>query len=131
MTSEKYKQLTDVHVQHQIWSKELELALMELNFWDELVTSFSHQRNPGQEPGDDWHEETGRLHSFQRLVRQLTTELQSLNKEVADGVQANKILNPETRSGHQYLRQQMDSFHTDFQIFKNEMRQYVIAQPEF
>jgi len=67
------------------------------------------------------------LHRYQRLSQELLAELQKQDKQVADGVQHNRVLAPPTMEDHKYLREQMDTFRADFLSFKNKVRQFVIA----
>ncbi|GAB3166605.1 hypothetical protein [Telluribacter humicola] len=128
METKKFKLLIDVHVQHLIWKNELELAQMELGFWEKLLTTLEEQ-----EPSihDEVIKEVSQLNHFQRLSQVLLNEVQEVDKRVAEGVQRNQVLDQQVRANHKYLREQMDAFHSNYQSFKDNIRQFVVAQPQF
>ncbi|MBN8824186.1 MULTISPECIES: hypothetical protein [unclassified Spirosoma] len=129
MKTDKYRQLTDVHLLHRIWRSELELALQEVNFWEDLLGTLDETINPTLMPVETWQTEISQLHHFRRLIKRLLNEIQEVNEQVALGVRFDQVLDKDTRLNHQYLREEMDSFHTDFRTFKNDIRQYLAAQP--
>ncbi|GAB4033840.1 hypothetical protein [Spirosoma jeollabukense] len=132
MRTEKYRQLTDVHLLNQIWRSDLEIALHEVNFWEDLLNSLDADLDPVPKTHDEtWKTELGQLHHFRRLIKRLLAEIQDLDKQIAYGVRVDHILDTDTRLNYQYLREEMDSFHADFRAFKAEIRQYVTAQPTF
>ncbi|GAB4048892.1 hypothetical protein [Spirosoma litoris] len=131
MKAQKYRQLTEVHLLHRIWRSDLELALQEVNFWEALLGTLSEGLGPTATDADSWKEELSQLHHFRRLINRLLEEIQTIEKQVAAGVQFDHILDPDTRLNHQYLRQEMDSFHTDFRAFKTDIRHYMVALPTF
>lgn len=131
MKTEKYRQLNEVHLLHRIWHNELELALQEITFWEELLGTLSEGLDPAEISTDNWKAEISQLHHFQRLTKGLLAEIKAINGEIATGVQTDHVLDTETRLDHQYLRGEMDSFHTDFRAFKTNIRQHLIAQPTF
>ncbi|WP_080059121.1 hypothetical protein [Spirosoma aerolatum] len=129
MKTDKYRQLTDVHLLHRIWRSELELALQEVNFWEDLLGTLDETIDPTLMPVETWRTEISQLHHFRRLIKRLLNEIQEVNEQVALGVRFDQVLDKDTRLNHQYLREEMDSFHTDFRAFKNDIRQYLAAQP--
>ncbi|QIP15142.1 hypothetical protein G8759_22210 [Spirosoma aureum] len=132
MKSEKYGLLTAVHILNRIWCNDLEIALHEVNFWEDLLISLDVDIDAVTSTHDDTRKtELGRLHHFRRLVKRLLEEIQNLDKQMATRVCINHVLDTDTRLNHQYLREEMDSFQADFRIFKTEIRQYVTAQPTF
>ncbi|WP_338869002.1 hypothetical protein WBJ53_19005 [Spirosoma sp. SC4-14] len=131
MTTEKYRQLTDVHLLHRIWHSELELALQEVNFWEDLLGTLNENLDPNQRAIENWQHEIGQLHHFRRLTKRLMEEIDGVEKEVAMSVRTDHVLDADTRLDHQYLREEMDSFHADFRAFKNEIRRYTVATPTF
>ena len=132
MRTEKYRQLTDVHLLNRIWRSDLEIALHEVNFWEDLLNSLDADLDPVPSTQDDtWKMELGQLHHFRRLIKRLLEEIQDLDQQLAAGVRIDHVLDTDTRLNHQYLREEMDSFHTDFRAFKTEIRQYITAQPTF
>jgi hypothetical protein len=58
----------------------------------------------------------------------LSTELHAVESELAAGVSTGHPLDTDTRLDHQYLREEMDAFHTDFWAFKTTLRQYIAHQ---
>jgi|AntAceMinimDraft_5_1070358.scaffolds.fasta_scaffold183334_2 hypothetical protein len=38
MKAKQYKELVDVHLQHRIWRNELEMAMIEIDFWEDLIS---------------------------------------------------------------------------------------------
>jgi hypothetical protein len=131
MNADKYRQLNEVHFLHRIWQNELELALQEANFWEELLGSLGEGLDPAVTDADTWKAEVSQLHHFQRLSKRLLVDIRTLDSEVATGVKTDHVLDTETRLDHQYLRTEMDSFHADFRTFKSIIRQYLIDQPTF
>ncbi|MDB5241030.1 MAG: hypothetical protein JWP57_1655 [Spirosoma sp.] len=131
MKSEKYRPLSEVHLLHRIWRSELELAAQQVQFWKDLLGTLGEGLDPHVTNADTWHTEMNQLAHFRRLSKRLLDVSQTVDTEVAGGVQEGQVLDHETRLDHQYLRQEMDSFHTDFRAFKTEIRQYMIAQPTF
>ncbi|MBC3787601.1 hypothetical protein [Spirosoma utsteinense] len=131
MRTEQYRQLTELHLLHRIWKSELELALQEITFWEELLGTLGEGLDPAITNANDWKTEISQLHHFRRLTTGLLAEIQAINSEVATGVQTGHVLDIETRLDHQYLRKEIDSFHADFRTFKARIRQHLIAQPTF
>ncbi|ADB39549.1 hypothetical protein [Spirosoma linguale] len=131
MNTAKYRQLTDVHLLQRIWRNELELALQEVNFWEELLGTLSEGLSDRVTESDTWKGEISQLHHFRRLSKRLLDEIRDVDEQVAAGVRADHVLDADTRLNHQYLRQEMDSFHADFRTFKSEIRQYMVLQPTF
>ncbi|MGF7216217.1 hypothetical protein GGR92_002382 [Spirosoma lacussanchae] len=131
MKPEKYRQLTEAHLLHRIWRNELELALQEVNFWEELLGTLNEITVAGAEADTTWTAELSQLHHFRRLSKRLLQDIDTLESEVAKGVRLGRILDAETRLDHQYLRTEMDSFHTDFRTFKTDIRRYMTELPAF
>lgn len=131
MNAKKYHQLSEVHLLHRIWQNELELALQEVTFWETLLAVLNEGVDPAPASLDTWRQEIDQLHHFRRLSTRLLKEIQTVNEQIATGVRFDHVLDGETRLDHQYLRESMDSFHTDFRAFKTEIRQYMVAQPTF
>lgn len=131
MKAEKYRQLTDVHLLQRIWRNELELALQEVDFWEKLLGTLSEGLDARVTDSDTWKAELSQLHHFRRLAKRLLDEIKEIDEQVAAGVRVDHVLDADTRLNHQYLRQEMDSFHTDFRTFKSDIRQYMILQPTF
>jgi hypothetical protein len=131
MNADKYRQLNEVHLLHRIWQNELELALQEVNFWEELLGTLSEGLDPSVTDSASWKAEISQLHHFQRLSKRLLDNIKTIDSEVAAGVKTGHGLDTESRLDHQYLRTEMDSFHSDFRTFKSIIRQYMIDQPTF
>lgn len=131
MRAQKYNQLSEVHLLQRIWRNELELAAQEVKFWEDLLSTLGEGLAPGVTDADTWQAEINQLRQFGRLTKRLLDEIHTIDAEVAEGVQSGHVLNSETRLDHRYLRQEMDSFHTDFRAFKTEIRRYMVAQPTF
>lgn len=125
MKNETYKELVDVHLQNRIWRNELELSLLEIDFWEDL-----HEDNtrPSQATSEDSIEIMSQLHHYQRLAQRLLGELQQHDQEVAEGVRINRILNSPTPDDRKYMREQMDTFRINFQRFKSDIRKFFVAQ---
>lgn len=128
MTTEKYRQLSQVHLLHRIWQSDLELASAEVDFWEDILSTLNEGVDPGVIESNLWRTEINQLHHFRRLINRLLEEIQTVNTEVAHGVQTGYVLDNEVRLDHAYLRMEMDSFHTDFRDFKTEIRNYMAAQ---
>lgn len=132
MRTEKYRQLIDVHLLHRVWQSELDIALQEVNFWEELLNSLNADTEPDPSERDEtWKTELAQLHHFRRLIKRLQEEMQELDEQIAAGVRVDHVLDTDSRLTHQYVQAEMDSFHADFRAFKTEIRQYITAQPTF
>lgn len=131
MKTEKYRQLSEVHLMQRIWRSELELALLELDFWEDLLDTLNQSFHADVTDADTWRVEIGQLHHFRRLSKRLLGEIEAINGEVAIGVRIGQVMDKESRLDHQYLRREMDSFHADFRAFKTEIRQFMVVQPTF
>lgn len=131
MKKEKYQQLVDVHVLHQIWTSELQLTLQEVDFWEKLLGTLNEGLDPTVTDEKSWRNELSQLHHFRRLATRLLDEIGLVNAEVADGVRTGTVLNRENRLDHQYLRMEMASFSADFRTFRAGIRRHLIAQPTF
>lgn len=132
MRAEKYRLLTDVHLLNRIWRSDLEIALHEVNFWESLLSSLDEDLDSAPAThAQTWQTELSQLHHFRRLIKRLLDEVQDLDKQIAFGVRVDHVLDTDTRLTHQYLREEMDSFHAGFRAFKTEIRQYITAQPTF
>lgn len=127
MKTKEYKELVDVHLQHRIWRNELEMAMIEIDFWEEILEK--QKKEAGEEPVPGEADIMSYLHRYQRLSQELLAELQQQDKQVADGVKNNRVLSPPTMDDHKYLREHMDTFRADFREFKDKVRHFVIAQP--
>ncbi|GAB4006283.1 hypothetical protein GCM10028808_07940 [Spirosoma migulaei] len=131
MRTEKYRQLNQVHLLHRIWRNELSLAIQEVNFWEDMLGSLGEGMSPAVTDDETWKAEISQLHHFRRLINRLLEEMQTIDSEVAAGVRFDHVLDTGTRQDHQFLREEMDSFHADFRTFKAEIRNYIVAQPTF
>lgn len=127
MTTDKYKKLIDVHLQHRIWRNELEMALMEIDFWEDLVGK--NEQDTFETP--KMIDMVSQLHHYQRLSQQLLADVQEQEMQVAFGVKNKRILTPPTLDDYTYLREKMDDFHTNFHGFKTKIREFVSSQPSF
>ncbi len=125
MKTETYKELVDVHLQNRIWRNELELALLEIDFWEDLHETNTTANQPATK---DSVEIMSQLHHYQRLAQRLLGEVEQQDLEVADGVRVNRILTTPTPDDRKYLREQMDTFRVNFQRFKNDIRQFFVTQ---
>lgn len=126
-----YRQLTSAHLLHRIWHNELELALQEVNFWEELLGTLSEVEHPKAAEAQTWQTELNQLHHFRRLTKRLLDDIQTVDQQLAMGVRFDNVLDKETRLDHQYLREEMDSFHADFRTFKTNIRQYMVTKTTF
>lgn len=129
MRTDKYRQLSDIQLLHRIWRSELDLALQEVNFWEDLLGALNENLDPVTT--ETWQMELGQLHHFRRLIKRLQEEMRDLDKAIATGVLFDKVLDTDTRLDQQYLREEMDSFHADFRAFKTEIRKYIASEPAF
>ena len=131
MNKEKYRQLIDVHVLHQIWTSELQLALQEVDFWEKLLGTLNEGLDPTITDEKSWRNELSQLHHFRRLATRLLDEIRLINAEVADGVRTNSVLNRENRLDHRYLWMEMVSFSAGFRTFRAGIRRHLVAQSTF
>ncbi|MBO0951798.1 hypothetical protein [Fibrella forsythiae] len=131
MKATTYRQLTSVHLLHRIWHNELELALQEVLFWQELLGTLSEVEHPKAAEAQTWQTEINQLHHFRRLITRLRNDVQTVDQELAMSVRFEHVPAKETRLDHQYLREEMDSFHADFRTFKASIRQFIVTKTTF
>lgn len=82
--AEKYRQLTKVHLLHRIWHSELNLALREIIFWQELLGTLSEVEDSAN--AQTWQTEIDQLHHFQRLAKRLLEDIHTVDQETAMGI---------------------------------------------
>ncbi|GAB4020167.1 hypothetical protein [Spirosoma koreense] len=132
MKDDPFRQLISLQLVHRIWQSDLDIALREVNFWEDLLTSLDNDLAPNETTHDNtWQKELSQLHHFRRLIRRLQEDLQTLDQHVAASVRIGHVPDEDMRSNHDYLRAEMDRFHADFRAFKTEIRQYLTSQHTF
>jgi hypothetical protein len=124
----KYYQLTHVHFQNRLWRNELETIQHEVEFFleivDEMPTDDSTSLNANKQSF------RGQFHHFQRLTLRLMDELQTLEKEIAEGVLNDNILDNIQNLDHEYLKEEMDYLEEDYRIAKKKFKEFVVAVNE-
>jgi hypothetical protein len=119
----KYSQLSHTHFQNRIWRNELEMMQKETDFFLNIVEEIGKLEDTARSKEQEWF--INQFHHFQRLIKQLTGELQSIEKGLADGVLNDKILDKEQRSDQQYFKEEMDYFEQDYREVKNRFRAFI------
>ncbi|RYF78469.1 MAG: hypothetical protein EOO39_01385 [Cytophagaceae bacterium] len=90
MKSTTYRQLTSVHLLHRIWHNELELALQEVTFWEELLGTLSEVEHPKAAEAQTWQTEINQLHHFRRLTKRLLDDIQTVDQQLATSHQSSE-----------------------------------------
>jgi hypothetical protein len=119
----KYSQLSHTHFQNRIWRNELEMMQKETDFFLNIVEEIGKLEDTARNKEQEWF--INQFHHFQRLIKQLTGELQSIEKGLADGVLNEKILDKEQRLDQQYFKEEMDYFEQDYREVKNRFRKFI------
>ena len=118
----KFSQLSHTHFQYRIWRNELELMQKETDFFLSIVEEIAALDTSGKTE-QNWF--INQFHHFQRLIKQIQAELSRVEKELAEGVLQDNILDKEQRLDHQYLKEEMDYFEQDYRSVKSKFRAFI------
>ena len=118
----KFSQLSHTHFQYRIWRNELELMQKETDFFLSIVEEIAALDTSGKTE-QNWF--INQFHHFQRLIKQIQAELSRVEKELAEGVVQDNILDKEQRLDHQYLKEEMDYFEQDYRSVKSKFRAFI------
>lgn len=125
MTTSKMNQLNHAHFEHKLWRNELELVAQEATFFlktlDEYKTKTIFQSHDSLIVA----EFVRQFHHFQRLTKRLLEELTLIEKEIAQGVISDNILDGEQRKDRAYLNEEMKYFESDYRETKYRFRNFI------
>ena len=124
----KYYQLNHVHFQNRLWRNELEMIQHEVGFFLEIISEIP--TDDGNLLNANKHAFISQFHHFQRLTQRLLEELDSLEKEIADGVLRDNILDKIQLLDHQYLKDEMDYLEEDYRTTKSKFKEFVVSANE-
>lgn len=127
MTVSKINQLSHAHFEHKLWRNELEMASQESTFFlnvlnEYKVKTLSHSHNSLVVA-----EFVNQFHHFQRLTKRLLEELGVIEKEVAQGVLNDNVLDSEQRKDHDYLKEEMKYFEYNYREEKSNFRNFIAS----
>lgn len=125
MTASKINQLSHAHFEHKLWRNEIELVSQEATFFlkvlnDYKVKTISHSHNSLVVA-----EFVKQFHHFQRLTKRLLEELNLIEKEIAQGVLSENILDNEQKKDHEYMKEEMKYFEYDYRETKASFRNFI------
>ncbi|UTA67142.1 MULTISPECIES: hypothetical protein [Emticicia] len=119
----KYSELSHSHFQNRIWRNELEMMQKETDFFLTVVQEIDTLDNKELNNRQEWF--INQFHHFERLIKQLSTELTDIEKGLAVGVQEDNILDKEQRLDQSYFRERMDYFEQDYRSVKARFRAFI------
>jgi t-SNARE complex subunit (syntaxin) len=119
----KYSQLSHTHFQYRIWRNELEMMQHETDFFLNVIEEIGLLEDNTGKTDQNWF--INQFHHFQRLIKQIQRELSSIEKELAEGVLHDNILDKEQRLNHEYLKEEMDYFEQDYRSVKVKFRTFI------
>jgi hypothetical protein len=125
MANDKLKQLSHVHFEQQLWHKELEMIENESIFFLKLLETLQTEQLIASKNEKTVGEYLNRIHHFQRITKRLSEELHSIEKEMAEGVIQDNVLDKEQRLDHQYFREEMDYLEQDYRNFKSNLKTFI------
>ncbi|MFY7912228.1 MAG: hypothetical protein ACOVO2_21865 [Emticicia sp.] len=125
MTTSKMHQLTHAHFEHKLWRNELELVAQEATFFLKTLDEYKTKTIAQSHNSLIVAEFVKQFHHFQRLTKRLLEELSVIEKEVAQGVMSDNILDGEQRKDREYLDEEMKYFESDYRETKNRFRNFI------
>ncbi|GAB3519909.1 hypothetical protein [Emticicia fontis] len=120
---DKYSQLSHTHFQYRLWRNELALMQQETDFFLTIVEEIPTLENKARETEQGWF--INQFHHFQRLIKQIKVELNSVENGLAQGVLQDNILDKEQKLDFQYLKEEMDYFEQDYRSVKTKFRAFI------
>ncbi|AFK01523.1 hypothetical protein Emtol_0369 [Emticicia oligotrophica DSM 17448] len=133
MTASKLHQLEHAHFEHKLWRNELELVSQEATFFLNILDDYKVKTNTQSQESPVVAELVKQFRHFQRLTKRLLEELSVIEKEVAEGVMSDNVLDSEQRKDRAYLNEEMKYFEADYREIKYRFRSFIAnhetAQP--
>jgi len=125
MTTSKMYQLNHAHFEHKLWRNELELVAQEATFFLKILNEYKTKTISQSHESLVVAEFVKQFHHFQRLTKRLLEELTLIEKEVAQGVKEDNILDGEQRKDRAYLNEEMKYFESDYRETKHSFRNFI------
>lgn len=125
MTVSKIQQLSHAHFEHKLWRNELELASHESTFFLNVLNEYKVKTLRHSHNSLVVAEFVKQFHHFQRLTKRLLEELSLIEKEIAQGVLADNVLDSEQKKDHNYLKEEMKYFEYNYREEKSSFRNFI------
>lgn len=127
MKNSKTYQLSHAHFEHRLWKNELELVAQEATFFLKVLDDYKIKTLGNSHNALLVAEFVNHFHHYQRLTKRLLSELGDVEKELAQGVLNNNILDTEQKKDHQYLSEEMKYFESDYRETKHKFRGFIAS----
>ncbi len=125
MTTSKMHQLNHAHFEHKLWRNELELVAQEATFFLKTLNEYKTKTISQSHDSLIVAEFVKQFRHYQRLTKRLLEELTVVEKEIAQGVMADNILDGEQRKDRAYLNEEMKYFESDYRETKYRFRNFI------
>lgn len=125
MTTSKMHQLNHAHFEHKLWRNELELVAQEATFFLKTLDEYKTKTISQSHDSLIVAEFVKQFRHYQRLTKRLLEELTVVEKEIAQGVMADNILDGEQRKDRGYLNEEMKYFESDYRETKYRFRDFI------
>ncbi len=125
MTTSKMHQLNHAHFEHKLWRNELELVAQEATFFLKTLDEYKTKTISQSHDSLIVAEFVKQFRHYQRLTKRLLEELTIVEKEIAQGVMADNILDGEQRKDRAYLNEEMKYFESDYRETKYRFRNFI------
>ena len=125
MTTSKMHQLNHAHFEHKLWRNELELVAQEATFFLKTLDEYKTKTISQSHDSLIVAEFVKQFRHYQRLTKRLLEELTVVEKEIAQGVMADNILDGELRKDRAYLNEEMKYFESDYRETKYRFRNFI------
>lgn len=125
MTTTKLSQLNHAHFEHKLWRNELELVSQEATFFLKILDEYKIKTISQTHNSLVVVEFVKQFRHFQRLTKRLLEELSVIEKEVAQGVKEDNVLDVEQRKDRAYLDEEMKYFESDYRETKFSFRNFI------
>jgi len=118
-------QLNHAHFEHKLWRNELELVAQEATFFLKTLDEYKTKTISQSHDSLIVAEFVKQFRHYQRLSKRLLEELTVVEKEIAQGVMADNILDGEQRKDRAYLNEEMKYFESDYRETKYRFRNFI------
>ena len=118
-------QLNHAHFEHKLWRNELELVAQEATFFLKTLNEYKTKTISQSHDSLIVAEFVKQFRHYQRLTKRLLEELTVVEKEIAQGVMADNILDGEQRKDRAYLNEEMKYFESDYRETKYRFRNFI------
>ena len=127
MKTSKTYQLNHAHFEHKLWRNELETIAQEATFFLTILDEYKLFTLNNSHQSLMVAEFVNQFHHYQRLTNRLLQELSGIEKELAQGVLNDNILDKELKKDHQYLNDEMKYVESDYRATKMKFRDFVAS----